>query len=49
MAAPMQPIYRFGDTLIDDDSVEITDSGIDLPGYGRGVSLAVDNPYGDMV
>lgn len=49
MAAPMQPIYRFGDALIDDDSVEITDSGIDLPGYGRGVSLAVDNPYEDMV
>ena len=49
MAGPMQPIYRFGDALIDDDSVEVTAEEISLPGYSKPVSLKMKNPYGDMV
>lgn len=49
MAAPMKPIYRFGDALIGDDDIRIDDTHITLPGYPLGVDLRFANPYEDMV
>lgn len=48
-AGPMQPIYRFGDALINDDDIHLSDSHIDIPGFAKGVSLEFDNRYADMV
>ena len=42
-------IYRFGENMFGDDDVEITPSDLKVPGYGKGISLAVANPFADMV
>lgn len=45
----LAPIYRFGEGVIGDDEVLITDQAITLPGYGKPVPLVGENPYEDMV
>lgn len=45
----LAPIYRFGEGVIGDDEVLISDQAISLPGYGKPVPLAGENPYDDML
>ncbi|OUS10976.1 beta-ketoacyl synthase [Gammaproteobacteria bacterium 54_18_T64] len=45
----LAPIYRFGEGVIGDDEVEISDRAISLPGYGKPVPLTGENPYDDML
>ncbi len=45
----LAPIYRFGEGVISDDEVLISDQAISLPGYGKAVPLVNKNPYDDMV
>lgn len=45
----LAPIYRFGEGVIEDCDVLISSSEIGIPGYGKAVSLAADNPYADMI
>ncbi len=47
--APMQPIYRFGDALIDENEIEVDAHSIRLPGFRHAIDLDLDNPYDDMV
>ena len=49
LRGPMQPIYRFGDALIDESAIELDSDHISIPGFARGVDLDFDNRYPDMV
>ncbi len=49
MAGPMQPIYRFGDALIDESQIALDDRHISIPGFALGVDLPTENRYADMV
>jgi acetoacetyl-[acyl-carrier protein] synthase len=48
-AGPMEPIYRFGDALIDEESIEIDAHELRLPGFAQGVTLDLENRYTDMI
>ena len=39
------PIYRFGDGVIEGEELGISSDSIDVPGYTRDVDLDVENPY----
>jgi acetoacetyl-[acyl-carrier protein] synthase len=49
MQGPMQPIYRFGDSMIDENEINISADALRLPGYDQVVDLQLPNRYGDMV
>jgi len=49
MREPMKPIYRFGDALIDETQIEISDRELKLPGFDHAVNLQLPNRYEDMV
>ena len=44
----LNPVYRFGEDVIDDDGITVTSSSITLAGFDHPVSLIRDNPYQDM-
>ena len=48
LAGPMQPIYRFGDALIDESQITIDTQAIHIPGFAHDVDLRLANRYGDM-
>jgi acetoacetyl-[acyl-carrier protein] synthase len=47
-AAQLDVVYRFGETLVDEDKVVITKEGISIPGYAQKVAFDLENPYSDM-
>lgn len=48
-SGPMQPIYRFGDALIDEDGIVFADGMLHIPGFAQDIVLNSPNPYPDMV
>ena len=46
---PMQPIYRFGDDLINEDEIVLDAHHLALPGMAQAVDLDLPNRYPDMV
>ena len=46
--AELDVVYRFGETLIDEDRVSITKDGISIPGFAHDIAFDVENPYSDM-
>ncbi len=48
LAGPMQPIYRFGDALIEENDITIDTDSVHIPGFAHDVSLHLANRYGDM-
>jgi acetoacetyl-[acyl-carrier protein] synthase len=44
----LEPIYRFGEGVLEGADLTIDASSIRLPGFGQAVNLALDNPYADM-
>ena len=40
-----EPIYRFGNGVIDGDELGVSSAAIDVPGYDQTVDLRVKNPY----
>jgi acetoacetyl-[acyl-carrier protein] synthase len=48
LAGPMQPIYRFGDALIEENDITIDTDGVHIPGFAHEVDLRLANRYGDM-
>lgn len=44
-----QLIYRFGDGLIDENEIELTQETLSLPGFAQSVKLKATNPFDDMV
>ena len=47
-AAQLDVIYRFGEALIDQDKMVVTEQGISIPGFSREVEFDLANPYSDM-
>ena len=47
--APMQPIYRFGDDLINEEDIKLDGHHLTLPGMPNAVNLDLPNRYPDMV
>jgi acetoacetyl-[acyl-carrier protein] synthase len=41
-------IYRFGDGLIDENGIEISEDSMTIPGFDKQVLLSKPNPYQDM-
>ena len=48
LVGAMQPIYRFGDDLIDENEITINTQAIHIPGFAHDVDLRLANRYGDM-
>jgi len=46
--AELDVVYRFGETLIDENRVSITKDGISIPGFAHDIAFDVENPYSDM-
>jgi acetoacetyl-[acyl-carrier protein] synthase len=46
--AKLDVIYRFGETLIDEAELSLSEQGIDIPGFVRSVEFNLQNPYPDM-
>jgi len=49
LKGPMQPIYRFGESMIDEEKIEINSDELRLPGFEKSVDLNLPNVYEDMV
>lgn len=47
-AGATQAIYRFDDTVLDGDSVSMSQQHIDFKGNARPIDLNIANPYADM-
>lgn len=47
-AAQLDVVYRFGETLVDENKVVITKEGISVPGYAQEVTFDLENPFSDM-
>ena len=48
LSDPMKPIYRFGESLIDENEIEVKDHIMTVPGFPLGVDLRVPNRYEDL-
>ncbi len=48
VAAPMQPIYNFGESLIRDDEISFSKNNISISGFPKGVNLKSSNKYKDL-
>jgi acetoacetyl-[acyl-carrier protein] synthase len=46
--AELDVIYRFGEALIDEAELSLSEQGIDIPGFVRSVEFNLQNPYPDM-
>ena len=44
-----QPIYRFGEAVVDGEALTLTPEMISIPGQTHPISLTPTNPYEDMV
>ena len=44
----LEPIYRFGEGMIDEQNIEISSEKMVMPGFSQPVVFNQDNPYGDM-
>jgi acetoacetyl-[acyl-carrier protein] synthase len=46
--AQLDVVYRFGEALVDEAGLSISEQGIDIPGFSRAVEFNLQNPYPDM-
>lgn len=44
----LKTIYRFGEGMIDEAQIDLSEASISVPGFAQPVSLKMDNLYGDM-
>lgn len=42
-----KPIYEFGQNVLNDEHLTITENSIEISGYDRPISLEIENPYKD--
>ena len=45
----VKPIYRFGEGVVEGEDLIISLTEIRIPGFGRSVNLALENPWQDMM
>ncbi len=48
LGGDLQVIYQFGQGMIDESKIEISQEEIKIPGFKNTIPLATDNPYDDM-
>jgi len=48
LAGDLQVIYNFGQNMINEEEISLSESEISLPEFSRSVSLNFENPYSDM-
>ena len=46
--AELDVIYRFGESLINESEVSLTEQGIKIPGFAQSVEFNLQNPFADM-
>jgi acetoacetyl-[acyl-carrier protein] synthase len=46
--AELDVIYRFGESLINESEVSLTERGIKIPGFAQPVEFNLQNPFADM-
>ncbi len=44
----MSTVYEFGNHIVDEDAINISDRSLSIPGFEQAVDLELENPYGDM-
>jgi acetoacetyl-[acyl-carrier protein] synthase len=44
----IKPIYQFGEGVVEGEDLTLSDREIHIPGFGKPVNLALDNPWEDM-
>ena len=44
----LEPIYNFGEGVIQDEDVQMSNCSIDIEGFSQAISLDMENPYTDM-
>ena len=44
----IKPIYQFGEGVVEGEDLTLSDREIHIPGFGKPVILALDNPWEDM-
>jgi len=49
LAGNMEPIYKFGTGMINDDDVVIDNQSIKIAGLDHAIDLVLENPFEDMV
>jgi len=42
-------IYKFGENMIDESAITLTENELRIPGFNKSIDLAIPNAYGDMV
>ncbi|MFZ8975174.1 MAG: hypothetical protein ACO2ZD_13870, partial [Pseudomonadales bacterium] len=42
------PIYRFGEGVVEGTDLAVDDQQISIPGFAKPISLAINNPFEDM-
>ncbi len=47
-AGEASPIYQFGEGVLEGDDLTLSDSAIEIPGFGQPVLLNLENPFDDM-
>jgi len=45
----LQTIYKFGENMLDEDSISFSETAIKLPGFKQPIMLNTDNKYSDMI
>jgi acetoacetyl-[acyl-carrier protein] synthase len=49
LSGDYQVIYRFGQDMLDDQDISLSDSSLSLPDYGHAIDLKKENLYKDML
>lgn len=47
-AGEAAPIYQFGEGVLEGDDLTLSDTAIEIPGFGQSVLLNLENPFDDM-
>ncbi|MCG8314599.1 MAG: beta-ketoacyl synthase [Pseudomonadales bacterium] len=45
----LAPIYQFGESVVNEEDIAISDKSMKMPGFSHEISLELPNPYDDMV
>ena len=45
VAGTAEPIYQFGEGVLNDEHLELSDTSLKVPGFGKAVNLEPENPF----
>jgi len=47
--AEISPIYKFGESMIDETKIIIDNKHMTVPGFSQAINLSISSPYGDNI